>query len=257
MSFRLLLLVFLLSFCSGCSLVGLGGSDYLIQAEAGMFQISPDGNLALEDSGGATLNNSLEDLGLDDSESRPYAKASLRLGSNEISLSGFQMDSSGTGTVTAAFGNITAGTPVVSSLEMTNAKLLYRWYLVDLPMISVGPGIGFDYIDINAKATASSLSLTEEFDGKAPIPMPGISAEFRLGGLRAFADLYGMKADVSDIDGTFLDLEGGLRYSPISKVEATVGYRLISIDISGKDGTRDFDVDYSLPGLFFSAGIRF
>ena len=89
-----------------------------------------------------------------------------------------------------------------------------------------------------------------------------VSSELRLGPLRAFVDLYGMQASVGDTDGLFYDLEGGLRIAPLPNVDATVGYRIIRIQAEGTEsggssGTQNFDVDYKLPGLFFSAGIRF
>lgn len=258
MRFQAILLVVLAFVLSGCAVVGLGGGDYLVRGEIGTYGIEPDGEFGLVNTIGASVPTvDLKDLGLDDRQNEPYGKASFRLGSSELSLSAFQTDFSGSGTLTAAFGGISASTPVNSKLELTNAKFLWRWYLIDMDILSVGPGLGVDYIDMKAEVTAPSLSTTEDFDAKAPIPVPGLSAELRLGPFAAYADAYGISVNQGDADGTFLDLEGGLRYKPFPFIDATAGYRLIQIEASGDDGTQSFDADYKLPGIFFSIAVRF
>lgn len=242
----------------GCAIVGNGGGDYLVRGEVGSIGIKPDGSFGLVNTVGASVPKvDLGDLGLDDKQNEVYGKVSLRMGSSELSVSAFQTDFSGSGVLTAAFGSITASTTVNSTLELTNAKFLWRWYLVDMDFLSIGPGLGVDYVDMKAKVTAPSLSTTEDFSAKAPIPMPGVSAEARFGPLAAYADVYGLTVHQGDADGSFLDLEGGLRYKPFPFVDASVGYRKIKIQASGDDGTQSFDADYTLPGVFFSIAIRF
>lgn len=241
-----------------CSILGGGGGDYLVRGEVGSFSIKPDGEFGLATTVGVSVTGiDLKDLGLDDKQNEVYGKANLRLGSSELSLSAFQTDFSGSGTLTAAFGTIPISTTVNSSLELTNAKFLWRWYLIDMDILSFGPGIGADYMDMKAEITAPSLSTTEDFDAKAPIPLVGASAELRLGPVAAYADAYGFSASQGDADGTFLDLEGGLRLKPLPYVDATVGYRVIDIQAKGEDANQSFDADYKLPGLFFSVAIRF
>ncbi len=242
-----------LAFMSLTACNGLG-----IKVDGGYAQMEFSGDMKLAPSTtipGLTLDpvDVQDDLGLDAKVGTPYGRVEMGFVLGSITASGFTHDQDGSGTLTTRFGDLTASTPVTTSLELRNAKVALHFDLLNLGVFRVSPGIGLDVFDINLNV--SSLSLTEQIDVIAPVPMAFVQGEIDLGAVEAVIDVGALKADVGDASGMFLDVEALLRYSPTPKIHAFVGARLIRIDANGNADGQDFDLNLTLKG--FMGGIGF
>ncbi len=248
---RLILLPLALVSLTACN--GLG-----IKVDGGYAQMEFSGDMKLAPSTtipGLTLDpvDVQDNLGLDAKVGSPYGRVEMGFVLGSITASGFTHDQDGSGTLNARFGDLTASTPVTTSIELRNAKAALHFDLLNLGVFRISPGIGLDVFDINLEV--SSLTLTEQVDVIAPVPMLFIQGEVDLGAVEAVVDVGALKADVGDASGMFLDVEALLRYSPTPKIHLFAGARLIRIDANGTADGQDFDLNLTLKG--FMGGVGF
>ncbi len=254
--------LFLVSFLvsallSGCSLPSISG-----EAGYGQFSFSGKAGYTLATTPTNPRNDIRSSLGFDDPEPFPYVHAQAGLGPVLVTASGFQLSTSGTGTLEAQFGSIPVGTAVHADMDVTSIRgTVYAFDLFDIlpvPFVSLKPGIGVDYFDVSLKADALSGSVKEDFDTKAPIPILAARAGVNLGIVEGIVEAGGIKIDYQDeINGTFLDLEGLLKVHPASNLTLFAGYRYINVDGDGKDGNNKYDVGLILQGWMVGGGLRF
>jgi hypothetical protein len=248
---QLVLLPLALVSLSACN--GLG-----IKVDAGYAQMEFSGDMKLAPSTavpGLTLDpvDVQDTLGLDAKVGTPYGRVEMGFVLGSITASGFTHDQDGSGILNARFGDLTASTPISSSLKLRNAKAALHFDLLNLGMVRISPGIGLDVFDIDLQV--KSLALTEQVEVIAPVPMLFIQGEIDFGAVEAVIDIGGLKADVGDASGTFLDVEALLRYSPTPKIHLFAGARLIRINADGTADGQAFDLDLTLRG--FMGGIGF
>lgn len=220
-------------------------------------QVVGDAGLGVAN-GSVTATIDVEDtLGLGDLESSPYGRAELGLGPLGLTVSAFQNDSSGSGTLTVPFGNISASTPVNSSLDLVDVKAAATFTLLDIGPVRIAPGVAVNYLDVDLQVAAPSLSITETVDGQVPVPMVFAQGEVDLGMVALTADVGGIVLDVGDLDGTAWDVEALLRVQPLSHVEVFGGFRWISYELAGTSGGQPFTADLELRGWFVGGGVTF
>jgi len=255
---RLSLLFCLSALLSSCSLP-------TISAEAGYGQFSFSGKVGYTLAASPTTNGRNDirsSMGFDDPEPFPYLHASAGVGPVFVSASAFKFSTSGSGTLEAQFGSISAGTPIHADMDMTSIRGSVYFFdvfdLLPLPFVSLKPGVGLDFFDISLKADALSGAVKEDFATQAPIPILAARAAVDLGFAEAVLEGGGIKIDYQDeIDGIFLDLEGVLKFHPTSNLTLFAGYRYINVDGSGKDDDNTYDVGLILQGWVIGGGLTF
>ena len=254
---RLPFLFLVSALLSACSLPTISGT-----AGYGQFSFSGKAGYTLASSPSNLRNDIRSSLGFDDPEPFPYVHGEAGVGPFLVTASGFQLSTSGSGTLEAQFGSIPVGTAVHADMDVTSLRgSLYFFDLFDivpLPFVSLKPGIGVDYFDVSLKAEALSGAVKEDFTQKAPIPILAARAGVNLGIVEAVLEGGGIKIDYQDeIDGTFLDLEGLLKVHPMSNLTLFAGYRYINVDGDGKDGNNRYDVGLVLQGWMVGGGLKF
>ncbi len=254
---RLSILFLVSALLSACSLPTISGAGGY-----GQFSFSGKAGYTLASTPSNPRNDIRSSLGFDDPEPFPYVHGEAGVGPVLVTASGFQLSTSGSGTLEAQFGSIPVGTAVHADMDVTSMRgTVYAFDLFDiipLPFVSLKPGIGVDYFDISLKAEALSGAVKEDFTQKAPIPILAARAGVNLGIVEAVLEGGGIKIDYQDeIDGTFLDLEGLLKVHPASNLTLFAGYRYINVDGDGKDGNNRYDVGLVLQGWMVGGGLKF
>jgi hypothetical protein len=219
-----------------------------------------EGDMALDvTSGGGTasLKQDVQAFGLGDEQGVPYVRAQIDLGVPVITASGFMFDEQGQGTLTANFGNITAGTDVLTDIDFANVKASLG-FKIPLGPVSLTPGVAVDYIDLHLVVQDTLAIVTEDIDVQAPIPLLFLAANVDLGVLGVTGEVGWIEIpDYQGVDGTFWDAEllAEVRLSPALHVFG--GYRIIGLDAVGDVDNQDFATDLTVSGWIVGGGFRF
>src|SRR5690606_22330395 len=218
------------------------------------------GDVALADTGGAphapvALEN---DLGLDDSMAAPAL--GVRVDSGRLRLFGdaFVVRERGRGRLGEAFGGIAAGTPVESDLEALDVRAAATFALVPAESVRLAPGLALEVLDVSTDVRSiTPISVVERIDVFAPVPMPFLEAEVRLGdfALGARGGAFGL--DLGDADGSWWGAEARLEYRPIERLSLFAGYRALHIDVEGRADGQRFDGDVALEGITLGGRLSF
>jgi hypothetical protein len=240
----------LLPGCTAYELRGYGG--FTSTKLSGDVGLSPSGNLI------PPVTADVESaFGLGDAEGSVYLRAEAALASLRLTASAFQHDESGNGTLNVNFGDLTIGTPVASTLDLTSAKVALSFDVLNLGVFRLSPGVALDYFDIDTTVRATTVNAFETVDVSAPVPMPFLQLEGDLGVVAATLDAGWIHIDLEDAGGTFFDLEALVRVQPFAHAEVFAGYRFLSIDADGDADGQDFRADLRLQGWMIGGGITF
>lgn len=235
-------------------------TDLEFRAYAGYMQAELSGDVGLASSGAPNIVSSTIDiddsLGLED-EGSVYARVEAEAGIVRVTASAFQYDSTQLGTLQADFGNIPAGITVDTDLELNVLKGAVTFDVIDFGFLRVSPGIAVDYFDVDMTVTAVGIGIAEDLDIDVPVPMPFVEVEGAVGPVALTVGGGGMQVDYSDVEGTYWDVEGLLRFSPVDHFELFAGYRWIDVDGGGTADGQDYDTNLTLQGWFVGAGLVF
>jgi hypothetical protein len=243
---------------------GLAGcaSDPLVVVDAAVFAPSIDGKLGLSDSV-ATDADPVDldsNLGVDDTDYVPYGRAEADFGLLNLAASAFTTSQSGTGTVTADFGDIASGSTVDTDLDLILAHARLVADFLDTDVVKLGLGLGADWIDLDLDAQELSFGITEHVDVKQLVPLLEVHGAVQLPlqvvDLRLDLNVGGMALDFGDIDGTVLDVEAILR-GEFEHFGVFGGYRFVMIDAKGEADDQNFDGDLDLAGWMLGVSVRF
>jgi hypothetical protein len=221
-------------------------------------ELSGDAGLAASASPG-TVSGSIDvedSLGIDE-EGSGYVRAEAGVSFINVTASAFQYDSSGTGVLQANFGNIPAGITVDTDLEIIVVKGALHFDVLDLGFLRLSPGVAVDYFGTDLTATAVGAGFSEDLDIDVPVPMPFLQTEVIVGPVAATLEGGAMAVDYSDVEGTYIDLEGLVRWTPLPHVEVFGGYRWIDADTDGTADGQDYDADVTLQGWMVGGGFTF
>lgn len=237
-----------------CSSVGVTG-------QVGYTQMQVSGNLALTSGTGPVSAASEQDIGsafgLGDRQGSPYLRAQADLGVPVLTLSAFQIEESGAGTLESTFGGLSTNTPVRSDLEITNAKASLT-FDIGLGPVKVSPGLALDVFDLYFKATETQFGNSETIDELIPFPLLFLRAEAGLGPVSCVGEIGFLETpEIDGAKGRVLDLDVMVEWSVLPLVEVFAGYRLIDIAARGQTDTESFDADLQIDGWVLGGGIRF
>lgn len=239
---------------AACSSVGL-------TTQVGYTYTSIGGNLALDDGTGSS-NGSIEQgigsaFGLGDGRGSPYLRAQADLGGPVLTGSVFWLRETGSGELGQAFGGLTQGDIVETSLDLAVAKL-DAVYDFEVGPLKIAPGVAFDVFAIDFSARDANLGGREEIDDVVFVPMPFVRLEGGLGPVTAIGELgYLDVSNLGDTGGRFLDCEARLEYRLFSALHLFAGYRFLDLDGTGTTGSEDYALDLQLRGWTIGGGVRF
>lgn len=249
--------------CVALALLGAGcsGSEPLLTVEGGAFAPSLGGRVGLASSITTDVNtiDLSSDLGLGGTEVVPYLRGEVVAGGFDFALSGFRTSESGHGTVTADFGQITAGTNVNTDLDLGLAHGHVAWNFLETSWIDVGAGLGADYIDFSLKAQDPTFVLHESVEVRQAVPLVEARAAVRLPVVPIDLELGvgGITGTYDQVDGTVIDAEALLRGRIVGPLHLFAGYRYVHIDIKGSSNSQSFDGNVNVSGFMVGASLRF
>ncbi len=230
-----------------------------VEAQAGYAQLALDGDFGYV--GGTNNTNIQQDiepaLGLGDDQGTPFGRLELDFGTATLSASGFMFEDEGQGTLTANFGdNLTAGTSVFSTFELTNIKVAWA-FDIELGPVTLAPGIAADFFDLSMTVRDSIGIATEEAELAAPIPMLFLRGGVDVGPVRGVGEVGYVAVDIEDVEASLLDVEARLEVAPTPWFDVFVGYRLINMEVEGLIDDDTYDIDIGLSGFMVGGGFRF
>lgn len=233
--------------------------QFAVSAHAGFAQYAVEGDLGYVDGASATsVDQDVESaFGLGDDQGIPVGRIAIDTGVPVLSVSGFMFDEQGQGVLQGNFGNaFTAGLPVNSDFELTNAKAAYA-FQIGMGPVSISPGIGVDYFDLKLELRDQFGFGRETLELQAPVPIAFLRGEVDLGVVSLLAEGGYMSVDVEDVEVSLLDIEAMLMVKPTAMLDLFVGYRMIEFEGEGEiDGDRT-DADFQLGGFMIGGGLRF
>ncbi|SFM53075.1 TIGR04219 family outer membrane beta-barrel protein [Marinobacter zhejiangensis] len=208
-----------------------------------------------ETSGQAMTGNDVTDLENDlnlDSDSNTnatlYFEHPVPLLPN-VRLNLTSIDQSGRGELSTGYGPISAGTPVVSDLELQQIDLTLYYEVLDN---WVNLDLGLTARDLSSELTIKSVGglNASKTEVDAVIPMGYAAARFDLPftGLSVGGELNAIGYGGDSV----YDVTAYGQYE-ISLLQLQLGYRQISVDYEDGDDQLDIDID----GPFVSAGLAF
>jgi len=240
---------------------GCSSSTPLLTVEGGLFAPQLSGKVGLASQAVTDVDtidlNSQLDLG--SRKIVPYLRGELNGASIDVALNGFRTSESGRGTVTANFGKITAGSTVDTSLDLGLAHGRLAFDLFDTKWLTLGAGLGAEYLDLKLDAREPVFALNESIAVRQALPLIVARGAVRPPALPLDLELEvgGISGTYQAVHGTLLDAEALVRWKVTGPLALFGGYRFIHFMIRGHSGSESFDGNVDLSGLLLGLSLRF
>ena len=233
----------------------------LVTVEGGLYAPALDGHVGLS----STVTTDVDTIDLDSSldlgsrQYVPYLRGEVNLAGFDLAVSGFRVSESGTGTVTADFGDITAGSTVNSQVDLGFAHAALCYDFLQTKIVTLGAGVGADYFDLDLDVHETAFALSESVQVRQGLPLlvargvvstPVVPLDLQL-------EVSGISGHYKDLDGTLFDVEALLHCKVVGPLSVYGGYRYVHFDFSGIADGRDFDGNVALSGFLVGASVRF
>ena len=237
-------------------------APHTFRADVGAAFARVEGQIGLQNSSGSlTLADNMNDLqdhlGVGDQDESPYVRLEADWGPSRFKVSTFGHNSTGSGTLAGAFGDIPAGTQVFTDFDFVDVTGSWSYDLMPTETFRIAPGVQLGYYSLDVITRAPSLSAFEQVDTDIIAPMPYLDAEVDLGWLTIGANGGIIAVNLSDADGRYWDAEGYVRANVLPHLELVGGVRYLLFDAHGEASNRDFDADIDVFGWFIGGGVRF
>jgi len=234
-----------------------------VTIDGGVHALELDGEIGLSNSastGFDTIDLSSQ-LDLGDTEYAPIGRVGVDLGRFDFQAWGFTTSTDGSGTVTADFGNITAGSAVESELDLTLAQGRALFDVVDLDFFEAGLGLAVQWIDFDLDVHEQVFGLDESISVQQPVPLLAGRLGVDLGELSPVPvsvelSAAGIWGSYGDLDGAVVDVELLARLQ-FDLLGFFVGWRQLQIDLEGESGDQAFDGDVTTSGAVLGLTLRF
>jgi hypothetical protein len=240
------------------TLASCAAPQFTVAPTYGLFE--PKGDVSYVSSGGGTANNSIDTLGLDESEGTFGARADFKWGVPHLTVSTQASSWEGDGTLTADFGGISAGVNVESELDLALHRAILTFDVLPTDTFELGLGFGVTAADIDAQVTDDLTNTTESADEVAPIPLLALRGGFRIWRLDFEALVAGMSIASGDDEATYLEADFNARmalFGSPGNVNGSLllGWRQVDIDVEYTDGGDDVALDLTFNGPYFGLQI--
>jgi hypothetical protein len=219
-----------------------------------------DGDLAVGDGAGTSVASNFDDLGLDDNEAVVGGIVRLNFAGAELSLAGYGVDFSGTGTATGDFeyqgSVISAGTDVASDISLDTARALFTWDIIPLDGLDLGLGFGATLLDLDLRLQeiggAGTTITSEEL---IPVPLLAARAAWTWGLVDLRADAGGLVIEYDESEASIFDIGVSASVDLFGVGDLVVGYKTMKIDAEYSDNDALIDTDLDLDGYYM--GVQF
>ena len=163
--------------------------------------------------------------------------------------------------ITFADRTFSAGTTVESELNLDMYYLTYELGLPSLPLgcddIPLDLGVQLGARALIAEGSIENSTFSAEDSGGTGIPVIGVHAALRVTPfLRAELELAGMAVSYGSTSLSYVEGFGEI-VGQLGPAFAGVGYKWATLDLEDERGDVDLDVDITLDGFYFTAGVRF
>ena len=191
-----------------------------------------------------------------DTDSAPYVRGEIGLGVANVTVSAFHYGSRGSGTLTQNFGAaLNAGDFVNSDIDFLNIKSALHFDIINVGPLRISPGFAIDYFDVDMTLTRGAN--LERLEVQVPAPMGFVQGELDFGWVAATVDVGALRVNMDEVDGSYFDAEGMVRFDVCPGFELFGGYRWITMDANGTVDGQAYDVDLEMSGWFAGGGITF
>jgi len=223
--------------------------------------LSSDGEIL-----GGTNINLASDLGLDGAEYTSEVQAYVAIPFlGKIYAGWWWLDRSGdevlSRTITFADQSFTASTTVKSEVNLDVYYLSYEFVFPSIPVGEVvkwelGILAGIRLLDGGASIDSAIVSGADS--GIIGIPVIGGHAALQITEwIRMDAELMGLTFSYAGRRGTYLEAYGEIVAQPFPWLFAGIGYKHVLLELSDQSGSTDFELEITVSGLYFTAGVRF
>ncbi len=235
-----------------------------LEAMARYGEYSLDGDLAIS-SMGINSSNSMDTLGLDDSEGSAGLLVDFKWGGPHLTISTQSTSYSGEGRLESelSFGGdtIDAGDDVDSDFDLGLTTGVLTWDLAPGPL-ELGLGLGVTIIALDASFEEIGMNNEVSTDESLPAPMLAARAGFELGPIEVNGLLTGFAFSSGDDEITFYDLDIFGRYKFFGGSDHlggsfVFGWRQVDFDVEYEDGNSDVELDFSYSGPYIGLQLRF
>lgn len=219
-----------------------------------------DGDLAVGDGAGVTVASNFDDLGLDDNEAVVGGVVRLNFAGAELSVAGYGVDFSGTGTATGDFeyqgSTISAGTDVATDLRLDTARALFTWDIIPLDGLDVGLGVGATLMDLDLNLREiGGAGTTIQTDELIPVPLLAARAAWTWGPVDLRADAGGLVIEYDESEASIFDIGISAAVDLFGVGDLVVGYKTMKVDAEYSDQNAVVDTDLDLEGYYM--GVQF
>jgi len=196
------------------------------------------------------------DLGINDTETVILPVIQLSFASLGLRLSGFLAEFSGDNRIsrTFSFGGLSfdVDEQVRSEVQIQNLRAVFYYSIFKTGMLHIALEGGISYFHLEGLLVGESSGTARE-ETDLPIPVFGVLARGKFGRVMAELEVSGFTIDISDVEGTLIDVQVSVGMTVFKVVAVRAGYRLIVVD-GMADG---FDFDATLSGFFVGASVQF
>lgn len=224
-----------------------------------------DGDVGANVSGAPVLQNSVEDLGIDDDDGYIGVRADMDVGAPRFVFNAQQTVHDGSGTLSQDFvldgTTITAGSAVDTDLDLGIYSGLFLFDFAPTKLLELGIGAGVTAIDLDFTTTDGVNTVSS--DETLPIPvLAGTIGTELFSRLELQGVVSGMSASVDDGDVTYLDADAFLRFAlfrPNSRGRGSIvlGYRWTDLDVEYDDDADVVEADLTFSGPYLGIEIHF
>jgi hypothetical protein len=233
-------------------------TQFRVEAKAAYAHLALDGDLGYRNGTGvpAVPQDSEAAYGLGDDQASPYARVEADLGVPLLAVSGFTFADSGSGVLTADFGDIASGSAVTSTFDLTNVKALAALQL-RLGPVTLAPGLAASYIDYEHAVRGPGGSPRNVNTADGVLPLAVLRAGVDLGPVAATLEGGYFELDLEDGEAKLLDIEAMFAVHATAHLDVFVGYRHFALQDSGDLNGAAVTADYTVSGFLIGGGVRF
>lgn len=215
--------------------------------------LTADGSVSLASGGGASLDNSLSDVGLDEEADTIAGRADFKWGLPHLTVLTQQSSWDGSGTLSADFGGIAAGTTVNSDLDLGLHRAILTFDIAPTDLLELGLGFGLSYVDL--QAAVKSGVLTESIDEQLPVPVLALRAGGRVWRVDLQGLLSGMSGQIDGDDANYVELDLNAKLALFGEYEdfhcaLVLGWRSFDLELDYDDGGDRIEADLTFQGPY-------